>query len=139
MKRILILLFTLASISIFGQAYTTVTPGRSILISNFPAASIGGTDTSFKFTFPDGCEAYTIQVNQTDTIETLDTLGVRLYGSMDGGNWIAIGDTITFDTTTTVKYDYWTGTVFPWPFGKVELDAGIVTDGDFTILLWYQK
>ena len=140
MKKILTILLVLACIIIQAQSINTYQPGTSTVQANFAIAGIGGSDTSFKFRFPVGCDAYAIQVNITDTIEPSDTISARLYGSLDGANWYAVSDTMSFDSVTSIKADHWKGSYFPFPFGKIMLDKGIVTiDGNVNVILWYEK
>ena len=135
MKKILILLFVLIAVAGFSQSQYN--PGRTIIESN--ATLDVATDAAYKFTFPNGAEIYTIGVGCSDTIEADDSLYVRLYGGIDGGTWYPIGDTIQLDSTNYPCPDYWTGTNFPWPFVKIEVDRDTtLTDGDYFLILWYK-
>ena len=139
-KIILITTFVMAMFAVGAQSIVTYQPGRTIMQYDFDVTAIGGSDTSFKFALPQGASVYTIYVACTDTIEPNDTIYSRLYGSMDGGKWFAVSDTIQIDSTNYPCEDYWTGTSFPWPFGKVEVDAPTTaTDGNINLIIYYRE
>jgi len=135
MKK-LIFIFLIFSGICQGQAVQTLIPGRTVLVSNLDIAAIGGTDTLFKFIMPAGSRAYSIEILQTDTIETVATGGF-LYGSNDGGNLVAIGDSVSIAKDVATQVDWFTGTVWSYYMGMVKINKLTVSAGKVTIILYY--
>lgn len=136
MKKLLVLIPLLFGLSAIAQ--TPYNPGRTIIESSATVDVV--TDATYKFVFPNGADIWTIGIGCTDTIEPSDTLYARLYGGIDGATWYPISDTIQLDSANFPCKDYWTGTNFPWPFGKIEVDRDTnTTDGDYYLILWYKQ
>jgi hypothetical protein len=139
MKKIFLFIILLASLASFSQAVQTVNPGRSVIVSNFAIASIGGTDTSFKFRMPNGCEFYSIQTIQTDTIEG-SASSLRLWGANDGASWVQVGaDSLILLASQVTNHKEFTGSAWYYDCGRIQLKKNGVTDGDITIILWYSE
>ena len=137
MKKILLFLCLIPFV-LSAQTVNNVNPGRTVLVSNLAIAGIGGADSTFKFRMEGGCYAYSIEIIQTDTIETVPT-GAFLYGGNTGGMDFQIGDSLVLSKDVASQYDSWTGTTLPYAIYGVKVRKLTVSEGKVTIILNYFK
>jgi hypothetical protein len=139
MKRIFIISVILFSwIIAIGQTPTAVSSDKTTLKSGFAITSISSTDTTFPFTYPYGVvKAYSIHIILTDTVENTAGAGVGafLQVSNDGSNWVQLGDSAAFAKDTYPLSRFFSGTYFPYTFGRVKIMKRDAIDGDFKIIV----
>jgi len=135
MKKILFIICLFASIGLLAQTPTSIQATKTTIKSTFAMTSVTGSDTSFVLTFPmeNLIKGYSIQIALTDTVET-GGLGAFLYWSLDGSNYIQLGDSLAFAVSTYPLSKGWTGSVFPYTFAKIKVKKNGATDGDIKLL-----
>jgi hypothetical protein len=109
MKKLLVVLFCLASISLFAQTPQTPVAGSKTLNNGAYVSYLGGAgdtlvasdniDVVLRITDPKQCDlVFGLKVTK---ISGTVTNTFVFYKSMDGATWATTGDTITFTNTSS--------------------------------------
>lgn len=138
MKKILILMLSVFALIGYGQNQVYYLTGKTI--GPIDVAGLSGTDTTIVFTLQGGNisgKSYSIQSVLTDTVET-GAIGVYLQASNDGTTYTTLADSVSLAVTTYPQGLYFTGTSFPFVYGRLLINKNAATDGDVKFIILFR-
>jgi len=142
MKKILLILAVLGWFGAMAQTPTQIEKGESITWT-VDIATLSGADTNlYWIPLRDArTKPYSVFVKVTDSLET-NNAGVYLKASIDGTNYVTIGDSLLVSDSTETFHSIFipssgiAGTSFPYPYGDIYLSKGASTLGTIEIRLY---
>ena len=142
MKKIILFIISLViTTGLVAQTANSINNGANIAFSALTIAdtAITGADTSYIWRWKYDVHEWSLQVNVLDSLETSgadrDSTAVYFYGSNDGVNWVATGDSLSIPPDSETGF-FHTATSWPYRFGKITIPTYTLDEGEIKVILF---
>jgi len=131
MKKFLILAFLFIFV---GMASAQFTIGVQVPIATTDSMEVGQLTVTKYISLTGGYNTVSIQANVTEFSGT--TAGtVKLYGTIDGTNYVQIGESLTLSDVTTVQTKIWN--ITPNQYAKYKIVGVGIGTMNAVLRVWY--